>query len=120
MLDSVGDKYRLSSSSIDKLGLNTVMAVPLIVAGEQVLGVLYADDTTANREFGDTDLSHLELLAHQLALTLAANPSLFEAASGRSDKHETARLREEVARLKKELSGLLEQTRQFKVSGSDD
>ena len=104
----------LSSSSIDKLGLNTVMAVPLKV-GDDVLGVLYADDTTVNREFSDTDLSHLELLAHQLALSVSANPRLFEELSGRSEERETARLRDEVSRLKAELEQVLEQTRQFKV-----
>jgi diguanylate cyclase (GGDEF)-like protein len=114
MLDTVGDGL-LSSSSIDKLGLNTVMAVPLKV-GDDVLGVLYADDTTVNREFSDTDLSHLELLAHQLALSVSANPRLFEELSGRTEERETARLRDEVSRLKAELQQVLEQTRQFKVS----
>jgi transcriptional regulator with GAF, ATPase, and Fis domain len=114
VLDTVGDD-RLSTSSIDRLGLLTVMAVPLSVAGEP-FGVLYADDTTANREFGDVDLAHFEMMAHQVALTLSANPQLYEAASGRSEERETTRLRAEVARLKAEMRDLLDQTRQFRVS----
>lgn len=116
MVDSF-DPQPLSSSSIDRLGLNTVMAVPLTVA-DQLIGVLYADDTTVNREFGDRDLAHLELMAHQLGLSLAANPALYEAVSGRTEERETARLRAEVIRLKAELERLSEQTRLFRT-GSD-
>lgn len=110
------DGERLTSSSIDRLGLNTVMCVPVLV-GNQVFGALYADDTVANREFGPADLSHLEMMAHQLGLSLAANVKLYQLAAGRNpppDREETASLREEVARLRAELEGLRSQTRKFK------
>lgn len=105
---------RLSSSSIDRLGLNTVMCVPLR-AHDAPVGVLYADDTVANREFGEKDLSHLEMIAHQLGLTLAANPELYQAALGEvGEKDETARLRNELLRLKAQLVQAKDQTQKFK------
>jgi diguanylate cyclase (GGDEF)-like protein len=110
VLDALDQRGQiLSSSSIDRLGLNTVMCVPL-VAGEATFGVLYADDTTAKREFTQMDLSHLEVMAHQLSLTLAANPRAYarllpcEATLGALD--ETQRLRDEVERLREQVRRL--------------
>ncbi len=106
MLDTFGAD-KLTSSSIDRLGLCTVMCVPLLVGGEP-LGVLYADDTVSSREFMETDLAHLEVIAYQLGTSLAANPALFAAITGRrsDDAAETIRLRDEVARLRAELEKL--------------
>lgn len=110
VLDSTDERARrLSSSSIDKLGLNTVMCVPLLFGERTPFGVLYADDSTSHREFTQTDLAHLEVMANQLALSLMANPRLQAAVSGsppeapetRSLKDEVARLRAELERLKK-------------------
>ena len=97
----------LTTSSMDRLGLSTVMVVPLMVGG-QALGALYADDTVAKREFSHMDLAHLEVMAHQLALSLAANPDLKAAAFGKSREEldETAKLKREVDRLRDELQRL--------------
>jgi diguanylate cyclase (GGDEF)-like protein len=108
VLDSTDEKAKiLTSSSIDKLGLNTVMCVPLLV-GDRALGVLYADDSTSHREFTQTDLAHLEVLANQLALSLMANPRLQALVSGgRTDPaEETRSLKDEVARLRAEVEKL--------------
>jgi diguanylate cyclase (GGDEF)-like protein len=107
VLDSTDEKAKLlTSSSIDKLGLNTVMCVPLLV-GDRALGVLYADDSTSHREFTQTDLAHLEVLANQLALSLMANPRLQALVSGiRADAEETRSLKDEVARLRAEVEKL--------------
>jgi len=105
VLDAGSEEARqLSSSSIDKLGLNTVMVVPLL-AGGRTLGVLYADDTTARREFSHLDLAHLEVMAHQLAMSLSANPELRAAALGAAedDLDETTKLRHEVERLRRQI-----------------
>jgi diguanylate cyclase (GGDEF)-like protein len=112
MLDA-GDEeaLKLHSSSIDKLGLNTVMVVPLTV-NEQIVGALYADDTIAKREFGHMDLSHLEVIAHQLSLSLAANRDLFDLVCGADTPRrdpETLRLQAEVERLRAELDNLKQQ-----------
>ncbi|MGE0709159.1 MAG: diguanylate cyclase [Planctomycetota bacterium] len=110
------DEDKLTSSSIDRLGLNTVMCVPIVVSG-QVFGALYADDTVANREFGQRELAHLEMIAHQLGLSLAANLRLYQAATGANSdtpQDETARLRDEVARLRMELESVREVTRKMK------
>jgi GAF domain-containing protein len=107
VLDSTDERARrLSSSSIDKLGLNTVMCVPLLF-GERTFGVLYADDSTSHREFTQTDLAHLEVMANQLALSLMANPRLQAVASGGApEAPETRSLKDEVARLRAELDRL--------------
>jgi diguanylate cyclase (GGDEF)-like protein len=107
VLDSTDEKAKLlTSSSIDKLGLNTVMCVPLLV-NDRALGVLYADDSTSHREFTQTDLAHLEVLANQLALSLMANPRLQALVSGiRADAEETRSLKDEVARLRAEVEKL--------------
>ena len=106
-----GDKgsQPLTTSSMDRLGLSTVMVVPLLVGG-QALGALYADDTVSKREFSHMDLAHLEVMAHQLALSLAANPDLKAAAFGRNkdEMDETTRLRREVSRLRDEIKQLRE------------
>jgi diguanylate cyclase (GGDEF)-like protein len=110
------DEEKLTSSSIDRLGLNTVMCVPILV-GREVFGALYADDTVANREFGERDLSHLEMIAHQLGLSLSANLELYQSATGGivdTDKGEAARLRDEVARLRAELDLVRQHTRKHK------
>lgn len=108
----------LDSSSIDRLGLNTVMCVPIFVSGKEVFGVLYADDTVANREFGARDLAHLEMMAHQLGLSLAASVALYRAALGEKENDaapdETARLRSEVERLRLELEHARTHTRKFR------
>ena len=110
----------LTTSSIDRLGLNTVMCVPLRV-GQRTIGVLYADDTVANREFGEQDLAHLEVISHQLGLTLASNPELYEAASGQAPAtDDTARLRAEVERLKSELEEVKRTRRLEKRDSSAD
>ena len=107
----------LTTSSMDRLGLSTVMVVPLLVGG-QVLGALYADDTVSKREFSHMDLAHLEMMAHQLALGVAANPDLKAAAWGktRDELDETQKLRREVTRLREELQQLKD-TRAFKLDG---
>lgn len=114
VLDSTDERAKLlTSSSIDKLGLSTVMCVPLLV-GDRALGVLYADDSTSHREFTQTDLAHLEVLANQLALSLMANPRLQALVSGiavsgpqRLDAaEETRSLKDEVARLRAEVEKL--------------
>ncbi|MBX3468154.1 MAG: diguanylate cyclase [Planctomycetes bacterium] len=107
VLDSTDEQARiLTSSSIDKLGLSTVMCVPLLV-GDRALGVLYADDSTSHREFTQADLAHLEVLANQLALSLMANPRLQALVSGiRPDLDETRNLKDEVARLRAEVERL--------------
>lgn len=108
----------LDSSSVDRLGLHTVMCVPIFVSGKEVFGVLYADDTIANREFGARDLSHLEMIAHQLGLSLAASVSLYRAAQGEKEAEipadETSRLRSEVLRLRLELEQAKTNTRKFR------
>jgi diguanylate cyclase (GGDEF)-like protein len=106
VIDSTDEKARqFSSQSIDRLGLSTVMCVPLIAAGERPLGVLYADDSTAHREFSQVDLSHLEVMANQLALSLQANHRLLTHVSpkARAEFEETRSLKDEVARLRAEL-----------------
>lgn len=107
VLDSTDERARLlTSSSIDKLGLNTVMCVPLLV-GDRAIGVLYADDSTSHREFTQTDLAHLEVLANQLALSLMANPRLQAVVTGgRLEDPETRNLKDEVQRLRAELERL--------------
>jgi diguanylate cyclase (GGDEF)-like protein len=107
VLDSTDERAkRLMSSSIDKLGLNTVMCVPLLV-GERALGVLYADDATSHREFTQADLSHLEVMANQLALSLMANPRLQSLIAGLPNHaEETRNLKDEVARLRAEVERL--------------
>ncbi|MEZ6186882.1 MAG: diguanylate cyclase [Planctomycetota bacterium] len=106
MVDVNESQRKLTSTSIDRLGLNTVMVVPLLVSG-QPIGVLYADDVVKKREFSQLDLSHLEVIAHQLALSLAANSALSAAAFRREiDLTETTRLRLEVSRLRAELKRL--------------
>jgi len=114
VLDSTDEKAKiLTSSSIDKLGLNTVMCVPLLV-GDRALGVLYADDSTSHREFTQADLAHLEVLANQLALSLMANPRLQALVSGVGSSgayrleaaEETRHLKDEVARLRAEVEKL--------------
>lgn len=108
----------LDNSSVDRLGLHTVMCVPIFVSGKEVFGVLYADDTIANREFGARDLSHLEMIAHQLGLSLAASVNLYRAAQGEKDAEfpadETSRLRSEVLRLRLELEQARTHTRKFR------
>ncbi len=101
------EQERLTSSSIDRLGLNTVMCVPLLIGGEPI-GALYADDTIASREFKEGDVTHLEMIAYQLGTSLAANPELHQLVAGRAgdDPAETARLRDEVLRLRAELEQL--------------
>jgi len=107
VLDATDEQGRtFTSTSIDKLGLSTVMCVPLVVAGkDRPIGVLYADDSTAHREFTQADLSHLEVMANQLALSLVANPRLVQLLSpkGRPENEETRNLKEEVQRLRAEL-----------------
>lgn len=106
MLDSSDpDARRFTSTSIDKLGLSTIMCVPLIV-GDRTLGALYADDHTAHREFTQADLAHLEVMANQLALSLAANSRLYALVSGSREWEETKSLKDEVARLRAELGRL--------------
>ena len=114
MLDA-GDEeaLKLHSSSIDKLGLNTVMVVPITI-DEVIAGALYADDTIAKREFGHMDLAHLEVIAHQLSLSLAANRDLFRLVGAGSDlgakgDPETIRLKREVERLRAELEAMKKQ-----------
>ena len=93
-------------SSIDELGLNTLMCVPVGISGRQ-LGALYVDDVVVQREFSEVDLGHLEMIAHQLGLSFSANPDLLEVACGEIAKQsETQRLRLEIARLKEELAEL--------------
>ncbi|MBL4844301.1 MAG: diguanylate cyclase [Planctomycetes bacterium] len=112
----------LDNSSVDRLGLNTVMCVPIFVSGKEVFGVLYADDTIANREFGPRDLSHLEMIAHQLGLGLASSVTLYRAAQGETldeegaGEDETSRLRSEVLRLRLELEQTRTNTRKFRRS----
>ncbi|MCA8920645.1 MAG: diguanylate cyclase [Planctomycetes bacterium] len=106
MVDVNESQRKLTSTSIDRLGLNTVMVVPLLVSG-QPIGVLYADDVVKKREFSQLDLNHLEVIAHQLALSLAANNALSAVAFRHEiDLAETTRLRLEVSRLRAELKRL--------------
>lgn len=109
LVDVNESQRKLVSTSIDRLGLNTVMVVPLLVSGEPI-GVLYADDVVKKREFSQLELNHLEVIAHQLALSLAANSALSAVAFRRDvDLTETTRLRLEVSRLRAKLKRLEEE-----------
>ena len=70
--------------------------------------------TIAKREFGHMDLAHLEVIAHQLSLSLAANRDLFRLVGAGSDlgakgDPETIRLKREVERLRAELEAMKKQ-----------
>lgn len=122
------------SASIENLRLKTVMCVPL-VRDDKLLGAVYVDDKAAAREFTQGDLSALEALGHQLAVTLAFDPR-FARGSHRTTavapaftdadaelgklRVESSRLREENLRLREENTRLRETISKVMLPPSGD
>ncbi len=69
LLDAAAQASMNLGQSIADLRLMTVMCVPLRVK-DRVIGVLYVDSHATNKEFGDSDLTLLNALAYQVAITL--------------------------------------------------
>jgi len=99
------------TESIHKLGLRTVMCVPLVLQ-EAVIGVLYVDSRSSqDSAFGPTDLRLFEALAGQMAIAIE-NARLHEA--------ELAKERLEARyRIAAEIQQGLVPPRSMRVSGLD-
>jgi serine phosphatase RsbU (regulator of sigma subunit) len=76
LLDAATSGAMDLGQSIADLKLLTVMCVPLRVK-DRITGVLYVDSHATSKEFGDADLTLLNALAYQVAITID-NARLFE------------------------------------------
>jgi transcriptional regulator with GAF, ATPase, and Fis domain len=101
--DATLDRRFGSRESVVKLGLRSVLCVPL-KAGEEVLGSVYVDDDRRTAAFGAAEVSLLEAFAAQAAVALQHMRQRREAAQRR---REAVRQAQRVARLNERLRRIL-------------
>ncbi|MFO0679289.1 MAG: sigma 54-interacting transcriptional regulator [Polyangiaceae bacterium] len=90
-------------ASVHALGLQSVLAVPLVARGA-VLGVVYLDDTTRPAAFGASDLAWVRMLAGIAAMALAdARDNVLLARAARKSARAERRIQELLARTEAEL-----------------
>lgn len=67
--DALDDELLKSSRSVRSLGLRSVLCVPL-VSHDKAVGAIYAENRRAGRQFEESDLMPLVLLASQVVVAL--------------------------------------------------
>jgi len=67
--DALEDTDLKAARSVRSLGLRSVMCVPL-VSYDQAIGVIYAENRTAGRQFHDSNLLPLVLFANQVVVAI--------------------------------------------------
>ncbi len=68
--DNAGEDERFGGQSIVMQSVRSAMCAPLIGSGDEVLGVLYVDNVTANQKFGDDDLDFLIAFSNIAAVAI--------------------------------------------------
>ncbi|HNZ22517.1 MAG TPA: sigma 54-interacting transcriptional regulator [Polyangiaceae bacterium] len=101
-VDASGEMTELHSS-VGKLGLRSVLAVPLISRGE-VQGVAYLDDRLRKGAFGPQELSWVRLVAGIAAMAIAdARSQVLLRRAARTTARANAILKEQLAQREAEL-----------------
>ncbi len=100
--EAVADSRFGDRTSVQKLGLRSVIAVPIRLR-DRVLGVVYLDDRRAAGRFGPAARAELEAFCDAIAAPIASAA----VATARAERIE--RLEEEVAGARRELAGRWEE-----------
>lgn len=115
--DAEEDPNYQRNDSVIKLGLKSVMCVPLISRGE-IMGAVLVENRSAKNIFLDKDLSPLEYFASQAAISIQ-NVLLQRDLESRVDAR-TSELAESNQLLRKEIDERILVERQLKILASTD